>query len=103
VPARVRWDGYDPVWDAEVCAGRHLGGHTIARFSDDVAKTIAAHTETAGPTTGASEPYLHFGVTEFTLHWHDHTGHGDAIHVARDHDGRLLIGPYLLPWRRVEH
>lgn len=101
-PAKVRWERYAPIWDAEVCVGAHLGGHTIARFTDDVAKAIAEHTEVASSVNGVSTPYLHFGVTEFNLHWHDYTGYGDSIHVARDADGRLLIGAYLLPWRRVE-
>jgi len=102
-PAKVRWEGYDPVYDAEVCIGAHLGGHTIARFTDDVAQTIAAHTEATRPTTGDLTPYLQFGVTEFTLHWHDQSGHGNSLHIARDQDGRLLIGAYLLPWRRIDH
>lgn len=102
-PAKVRWEGYAPIWDAEICAGRHLGGHTIARFTDDVAQQIAAHTEATGTIAGgASAPYLHFGVTEFNLCWHDDTGYGDQLHVERDQDDRLLIGPYLLPWQRVE-
>jgi len=104
-PAKVRWDGYEPVYDAQVCAGTHFGGHTIARFTDDVATAIADHTEVActeAPTTAGPAPYLAYDGAEFNIVWYHGSGRGEPLRVARDADDRLLIGAYLLPWRRVD-
>ena len=102
--ARVRWPGYEPVFDAEVCTGRHHGGITIARFTDDTAWDIFEHTEIAGPGNPGPpwREYLDSDGTEFDLVWFGDDSRSDATRAPRDHDGRILIGAYLLPWQVVE-
>jgi len=102
--ARVRWPGYEPVFDAEICTGRHRGGFTIARFTDDVAWAICEHTEIAG--TGNPGPpwreHLDSDGTDFDLVWFGDDGRSAATRAPRDQDGRILIGAYLLSWQVVE-
>ncbi|MFC0531337.1 hypothetical protein [Phytohabitans kaempferiae] len=85
-------------YHAEVCTAPHPRGFAIARFTDDVADQIATHSQNAAPPWGPPLPRLRRDGTEFDLVWTNAT-----VRVARDHDGRLLIGAHLLPWQNASH
>ncbi|MFC0531332.1 DUF4314 domain-containing protein [Phytohabitans kaempferiae] len=94
-PATGGW--YGATYEAQVCAGFHPDGFTIARFTDAVASRMVddapAHTTAADMLL----PLLRRHRGGYELVW------ADATHrVRRDGDGMLLIGPYLMPWQRVD-
>lgn len=102
--ARVRLPGYKPVFDAEVCVGHHYGDFTVARFTDEIAWEIAEHTEIggAGNQRRPWRYYVDSDGTDFDLVWFDDVERGGAVRAARDRDGRILLGAYLLRWQVVD-
>jgi hypothetical protein len=97
-PTSAPGDGSERItYAAEVCTGPHPEGYVVARFDKDVAAQIVA--DTAQHSWGTWWPQLRYDGTEFDLVWSQ--GQEARLRVVRDIDGRLLIGAYLLPWRRV--
>jgi len=87
----------DPTYEADVCAGPHPYGFTIARFTATVADQIAADTAAGTGAADVTIPVLRRRGGGYDLLFADAT-----LRVRRDEDGMLLIGPYLMPWRRVD-
>ncbi len=91
------WIGPYP---AQVCTGTHPHPYAIARFTTAVAERIAADTQAArGPGPHDDDPWLRRGEHGFDVVRFAGTEYEQVHPVARDRDGRHLVGAHLWDWR----